>query len=80
MKKTFTTLAITCIAWVNILAQTDTTVVQEEKPKVTVSGYMKPEFRMDTADDVGIEKYYENKDGLGTSSQQTLGVAFIYKY
>jgi hypothetical protein len=42
---------------------------------------VKPEFRFDTAKDSkdGF-KYYENKNGNGTSSQQTLGVAFIYKY
>ena len=37
---------------------------------------VKPEFRMDTSPD----KYYEDKDGNGTNSQNTLGVAFIYKY
>ena len=42
---------------------------------------VKPEFRFDTAKDSkdGF-KYYEDKNGNGTSSQQTLGVAFIYKY
>jgi len=37
---------------------------------------VKPEFRHDTSTD----KYYEDKDGNGTNSQNTLGVAFIYKY
>ncbi len=37
---------------------------------------VKPEFRHDSSPD----KYYEDKDGNGTNSQNTLGVAFIYKY
>lgn len=42
---------------------------------------VKPELRIDNAKDSkdGF-KYYEDKSGNGTSSQQTLGVAFIYKY
>ncbi|GAA4498461.1 hypothetical protein GCM10023172_15500 [Hymenobacter ginsengisoli] len=37
---------------------------------------VKPEFRLDTAP----VKYYENSAGQGTTTQSTLGVAFIYKY
>jgi hypothetical protein len=29
---------------------------------------------------VAPNAYYENSQGLGTSRQSTLGVAFIYKY
>jgi len=43
---------------------------------------VKPELRLDNASNtkVGDVKYYEDKDGNGTNSQQTFGVAFIYKY
>ena len=43
---------------------------------------VKPELRLDNAVNtkVGDVKYYEDKDGNGTNSQQTFGVAFIYKY
>ena len=43
---------------------------------------VKPEFRMDVAANtkVGEYKYYEDKDGNGTNTQQTFGAAFIYKY
>jgi hypothetical protein len=37
---------------------------------------LKPEFRADASP----TKIYEDKDGLGTGKQQTLGMAFIYKY
>jgi hypothetical protein len=37
---------------------------------------VKPELRIDTTP----IKYYEDSAGEGTNSQQTLGVAFIYKY
>ena len=37
---------------------------------------VKPEFRFDASP----SKYYENAKGEGTTSQTTLGVAFIYKY
>ncbi len=42
---------------------------------------VKPELRIDNAkaSKDGF-KYYEDKNGNGTNSQQTLGVAFIYKY
>ncbi len=36
----------------------------------------KPELRIDTAD----KDYYEGKDGSAQKGQQTLGMAFIYKY
>ncbi|HEV8511676.1 MAG TPA: outer membrane beta-barrel protein [Cyclobacteriaceae bacterium] len=43
---------------------------------------VKPELRLDNATNTkaGDVKYYEDKDGNGTSTQQTFGVAFIYKY
>ncbi|MBS1506601.1 MAG: porin [Bacteroidetes bacterium] len=43
---------------------------------------VKPELRLDNASDTksGGLKYYEDKNGNGTNSQQTFGVAFIYKY
>jgi len=47
---------------------------------------VKPEFRIDNAvnpKNSNGQKYYEGKNGTngnGTNSQQTLGVAFIYKY
>jgi hypothetical protein len=41
---------------------------------------MKPEIRIDNAASVNGVNYYEDKDGKPTSSQQTLGMAFIYKY
>src|SRR6185369_15583523 len=41
---------------------------------------MKPELRIDNATAVNGVNYYEDKDGQPTSSQQTLGMAFIYKY
>lgn len=42
---------------------------------------MKPEFRMDNAkNSKDGHAYYEDKNGNGTSNQQTFGVAFIYKY
>jgi hypothetical protein len=41
---------------------------------------MKPELRIDNAKSVKGVDYYEDKDGKPTSSQQTLGIAFIYKY
>ncbi|GAC1372317.1 MAG: hypothetical protein NVSMB30_12940 [Hymenobacter sp.] len=37
---------------------------------------VKPEFRLDTSP----SKYYENSVGEATTTQSTLGVAFIYKY
>jgi len=37
---------------------------------------VKPEFRADASP----TKIYEDKDGLATAKQQTLGLAFIYKY
>jgi hypothetical protein len=36
----------------------------------------KPELRIDTAS----KAYYEDKDGNAVKGQQTLGMAFIYKY
>lgn len=42
---------------------------------------VKPELRVDQAtNSKDSNQYYEDKDGNGTKSQQTLGVAFIYKY
>lgn len=41
---------------------------------------MKPELRIDNAKAANGNDYYEDKDGKPTSSQQTFGVAFIYKY
>lgn len=43
---------------------------------------VKPELRLDNATNTkaGDLKYYEDKDGNGTNTQQTFGVAFIYKY
>ena len=47
---------------------------------------VKPEFRIDNAvnpKNSSGQKYYEDKNGTngnGTNVQQTLGVAFIYKY
>jgi Putative beta-barrel porin-2, OmpL-like. bbp2 len=42
---------------------------------------VKPELRIDhAANSKDGFKYYEDKNGNGTSGQQTLGVAFIYKY
>lgn len=43
---------------------------------------VKPELRLDNASNTkaGGIQYYEDKNGNGTNSQQTFGVAFIYKY
>jgi hypothetical protein len=57
-------------------------------PVTLADGHLivKPEFRIDNAVNSkgsGGKKYYENSSGAGgngTNTQQTLGVAFIYKY
>ena len=41
---------------------------------------VKPELRLDNAKSINGVDYYEDKDGNPISSQQTFGVAFIYKY
>ena len=53
-------------------------------PLTLADGHLivKPEYRMDVAANtkVGEFKYYEDKSGNGTNTQQTFGAAFIYKY
>jgi hypothetical protein len=59
--------------------------IQEKNTSLTVTApitvadgriIFKPELRIDTAGKV----YYEDKDGNAVKGQQTLGMAFIYKY
>ncbi len=53
-------------------------------PVTLADGHLiiKPELRIDIAASTkaGEVKYYEDKSGNGTNSQQTFGAAFIYKY
>jgi len=63
---------------------TKNTSITVTAPITLADGHLivKPELRLDNATNtkVGDVKYYEDKDGNGTSTQQTFGVAFIYKY
>jgi hypothetical protein len=63
---------------------TKNTSITITAPITLADGHLivKPELRLDNATNtkVGDLKYYEDKDGNGTNSQQTFGFAFIYKY
>jgi len=63
---------------------TKNTSITVTAPITLADGHLivKPELRLDNATNtkVGDLKYYEDKDGNGTNTQQTFGVAFIYKY
>jgi len=63
---------------------TKNTSITVTAPITLADGHLivKPELRLDNANNTkaGDVKYYEDKDGNGTNTQQTFGVAFIYKY